>query len=126
VEGQISLRLPPPLPVNAPSVAKQAGNSNDTNAVKGVDTLTVSIISTGGGGVDFGVGERRVPSLRAMEAELEKIFADKANPFEQVIIQVSGDVMYSDLLHVIEACAKQKLPDGTKLSKLSFVEVPSR
>ena len=125
-EGQISLRLPPPLAVNAPNAAKVAGQDQSTDAVKGVDTLTISVIAQGGGAPSYAVGERAVFTVAALEAEIGKIFADKGNPFEQVIIQVSSDVMYESLMKVVEACAKQKLPDGSKLSKLSFMEVPTR
>ena len=124
-EGQISLRLPPPLAIAARTQA-QANAAADTNAVKGVDTLTIGVIAQGGGAPSYAVGERAVFTVAALEAELGKIFADKGNPFEQVVIQVSSDVMYESLMKVIEACAKQKLPDGSKLSKLSFVEVPTR
>jgi len=125
-EGQISLRLPPPLAINAKTQVQAADGKSDTNAVKGVDTLTISVIAQGGGAPSYAVGERAVFTVAALEAELSKIFADKGNPFEQVVIQVSSDVMYESLMKVVEACAKQKLPDGNKLSKLSFVEVPTR
>jgi biopolymer transport protein ExbD len=127
VEGQISLRLPPPLAVNNPNAPKNAGqDTSSSDAPKGVDTLTVSVISQGGGAPSYAVGERAVFTIAALEGELNKIFSDKGNPFEQVIVQVGSEVMYESLMKVIEACAKQKLPDGTKLSKLSLVEVPTR
>ncbi len=125
-EGQISLRLPPPLAIAAKTQVQPAEGKSDTNAVKGVDTLTISVIAQGGAAPSYAVGERSVFTVAALEAELGKIFADKGNPFEQVVIQVSSDVMYESLMKVIEACAKQRLPDGSKLSKLSFVEVPTR
>ena len=125
-EGQISLRLPPPLAINAKTVTPPGQQASDSNAVKGVDTLTISVIAQGGGAPSYAVGERSVFTVAALESELGKIFGDKGNPFEQVVIQVSSDVTYESLMKVIEACAKQKLPDGNKLSKLSFVEVPTR
>jgi biopolymer transport protein ExbD len=127
VEGQISLRLPPPLAVNNPNAAKPPGqDTSNSDAPKGVDTLTVSVITQGGGAPSYLVGERPVLTIAALEGELGKIFSDKGNPFEQVIVQVGSEVMYESLMKVVEACAKQKLPDGTKLSKLSLVEVPTR
>ena len=42
-----------------------------------------------------------------------------------MIIQVGQDLRYDELMKVIEVCTQQKLPDGSKLSKLSFVEVPN-
>lgn len=127
VEGQISLRLPPPLAVNNPNAPKDPGqDKTSSDAPKGVDTLTVTVISQGGGAPSFLVGERPVFTISALERELGKIFSDKGNPFEQVIVQVGSEVMYESLMKVVEACARQRLPDGTKLSKLSFVEVPTR
>jgi biopolymer transport protein ExbD len=127
VEGQISLRLPPPLAVNNPNAPKKAGqDTSSSDAPKGVDTLTVSVVSQGGGAPSYAVGERPVFTIAALENELGKIFSDKGNPFEQVIVQVGSEVMYESLMKVVEACAKQKLPDGSKLSKLSLVEIPSR
>ena len=41
----------------------------------------------------------------------------------RMVIQVSSELRYEELMKVVEVCAKQKLPDGKPLSKLSFVEV---
>lgn len=123
VEGQISLRLPPPQAMNAPNSKAAGSDANSTDTIKGVETLLISVISRGGGAPTYLVGERPVNTIPALEQELGKIFGDKANPFEQVVVQVSSDVLYEDLMKVIEICTKQRLPDGSKLSKLSFVEI---
>jgi len=47
------------------------------------------------------------------------------NPFDQVLVQVSDKCRYDELMRVVEACTKQKLPDSKALPKLSFVELPS-
>jgi hypothetical protein len=41
-----------------------------------------------------------------------------------VIIQVSDSCRYDALMKVVDICTHQVLPDGQKLSKLSFVEIP--
>ena len=69
------------------------------------------------------VGEDGVTNIAALDAKLRNIFSDPAVPFEQVIIQVSSELPYEQLMKVVEVCAKQRLPDGKTLSKLSFVEV---
>ena len=56
--------------------------------------------------------------------ELQQIFADPDNSFEQVIIQVGSNLRYDALMKVVDICTRLKLPNGQKLSKLSFVEVP--
>jgi biopolymer transport protein ExbD len=128
IEGQISLRLPPPRPV---VVAKDAepvgGDTTNTNPVQGVSTLTISVFADPQTGAikSLGVGETHVPSLGALSGKLKDVFADPGNPFDQVIIQVSDTCRYDELMKVVDICTHQVLPDGQKLSKLSFVELPS-
>lgn len=125
VEGQISLRLPPPKPVDAKVAgAKPPGaDQNSKDAVKSVSTLVISAFADQGGQLgSMGVGEEGVATLPALDEKLKKIFNDPSVPFEQVIIQVGSALKYEELMKVVEVCAKQKMPDGKPLSKLSFVE----
>ena len=128
IEGQISLRLPPPQAVVVTKNGQQAGSDlKNTNPVQGVNTLTISVFAdpkTGKIG-SLGVGETQVSGIAALDGKLKEVFADPGNPFDQVIIQVSDACRYDELMRVVEVCTKQVLPDGQKLSKLSFVEVPS-
>lgn len=125
-EGQISLRLPPPRPVLADPKAKiDVGQNESKDAPRGVNTLVVSLFADPNGTLQgLTVGDTPIPTLPGLEAKLEGIFADKDNPFDQVIVQVGEDVKYEDLMKVIELCAKQKLPNGETLHSLSFVENP--
>jgi biopolymer transport protein ExbD len=125
IEGQISLRLPPPQPVTAGK--EQLGSDvTNTNPVKGVDTLTVSVFADRSGDIgSLGIGETGVPNLAALETRLQQIFADTDNSFEQVIVQVGSNLRYDALMKVIDICTHLKLSNGQKLSKLSFVEVPN-
>jgi len=128
LEGQISLRLPPPQPVTGAKTGAQAGEDlNNKNPLKNISTLTISVFAdpSSGGIASLGVGESQVPSLAALEGRLKEVFADPGNPFDQVIIQVSDSCRYDELMKVIDICTRQRLPDGKKLSKLSFVELPS-
>ena len=124
IEGQISLRLPPPQPVT--KGIEQAGSDiNNTNPAKGVDTLTISVFADKSGDIgSLGVGETGVANLTALELRLMQIFADPDNSFEQVIIQVGSNLRYDALMKIVDICTRLKLPSGEKLSKLSFVEVP--
>jgi biopolymer transport protein ExbD len=126
IEGQVSLRLPDPKPIatNAPN-AQQAGNdASNTNPVKGVNTLIISVFSTPAGKIlSLGVGEANVGTAAQLNNKLQTVFADPANPFEQVVVQVSGNLRYDELMKVVEVCTKQKMPDGSPLSKLSFLEL---
>ena len=99
----------------------------NTNPVQGVNTLTISVFADPRTGLisTLGVGETPVPGLAALDGKLKEVFADPGNPFDQVIIQVSDACRYDELMKVVDICTHQVLPDGQKLSKLSFVEVPS-
>lgn len=126
IEGQISLRLPPPVPVTQGKEAVGA-DVNNTNPVAGVNTLTISIFADPAGGIaSLGIGEAGVASLPDLDARLRTIFADAGNPFDQVIVQVADTVRYEALMQVVDVCTHQKLPNGQTLSKLSFVEMPSQ
>jgi biopolymer transport protein ExbD len=128
LEGQISLRLPPPQAVVVTKNAQQAGaDLNNKNPVQGVNTLTISVFADPKTGMiqSLGVGETQVTGVAALDGKLKEVFADPGNPFDQVIIQVTDACRYDELMKVVDICTHQVLPDGQKLSKLSFVEVPS-
>jgi len=134
LEGQISLRLPPPLPVTGIKNGENPGEDlKNHNPLQLTNTLTISVYAdpNNGGIASLRVGESDVPGLNAREKldalkkELKRVFADPGNPFDQVIIQVNDSCRYDELMKVIDACTGQKLPGGKKLSKLSFVELPS-
>jgi biopolymer transport protein ExbD len=128
IEGQISLRLPPPQPIVANKNAEKAGaDLKNTNPVQGVNTLTISVFANPKTGEiqSLGVGESQVPSVAALNGRLKEVFADPGNPFDQVIVQVTDACRYDELMKVVDVCTHQVLPDGKKLSKLSFVELPS-
>jgi biopolymer transport protein ExbD len=126
VEGQINLRLPPPMAIKAANADKDVGADTSTNELpKGVNTLTISIFADDRGDLAaLGVGEAGVPTLGALEAKLKIIFSDPSNPFDQVILQVGKNLHYEDLMRVVEVCTRQTLTDGHPLSKLSLVELP--
>jgi biopolymer transport protein ExbD len=131
IEGQISLRLPPPQAVVATKGAQQAGlDIHNLNPVQGLNTLTISVFADPKTGEiqGLGVGEARVPGLAALDGRLKEVFGDAGNPFDQVIVQVSDACRYDALMKVVDICTQQDIhKDGKKqkLSKLSFVELPS-
>ena len=128
VEGQISLRLPPAQPVTtAKEGQKPGGDLENKNPVIGVNTLTISVFADPRSGdiASLAIGESQVPGIAALDGRLRQVFTDPGNPFDQVIIQVSDSCRYEELMKVIDVCTHQTLADGKKLSKLSFVELPS-
>lgn len=127
-EGQISLRLPPPKPVTVVSDGQQAGaDIANINPVAGVNTLTISVLATPSGRIgSMAIGEGSVgTNLSSLENSLRSVLSDPGSPFDQVIIQVDPALHYSELMSVIDICTRQSLPNGEKLSKLSFVELTS-
>src|SRR5512140_3801786 len=67
IEGQISLRLPPPQPVTK-GIETVGSDITNTNPVKGVDTLTISVFPNPAGDIgSLGVGETGVPNLTALD-----------------------------------------------------------
>jgi hypothetical protein len=42
-----------------------------------------------------------------------------------VLIQVDSRLKYEELMKVVDVCTRQTLPNGEKLTKLSFVELPA-
>jgi biopolymer transport protein ExbD len=126
VEGQLSLRLPPPEPVAVARSSEQAGNDEDsTNPVAGIESLIISVFASPNGQLDsMAVGETAVGNLKALGARLETILGEEGTPFEQVVIQVSPNLRYQDLMEVVNVCAEQRLANGQPLTKLSFVELP--
>ena len=129
IEGQISLKLPPPEAIQPANNAEAAGKKTDnTNPIEGANTLLISVISSPAGGIaSMVIGyDKQVANLGQLSTELRAVFSDdEGNPFDQVVIQVGSSLKYEHLMSVIDVCTKQTLPDGQKLSKLSFVEMPS-
>jgi biopolymer transport protein ExbD len=125
VEGQLSLRLPPPEPVAVAKTTQPAGSNDNDNPVAGVESLIISLFATPSGKLEsMAVGEMAVGNLKALDARLTTILEQPDSPFEQIVIQVSSSLRYQDLMDVVNVCAEQQLPDGKPLNRLSFVELP--
>ncbi|MEX0676835.1 MAG: biopolymer transporter ExbD [Pirellulales bacterium] len=126
VEGQISLRMPPAVPVTPVQSAVQAGaNPENTDPVQGLNSLVISVIPNDTGGIgSMAIGESPVATLTGLNDRLKTVLADPASPFDQVVIQVGSGLRYEALMGVVDVCTRQRLPDGQRLVKLSFVELP--
>jgi len=125
IEGQISLRLPPPQAIKTQAQTAPAGSeTSSTDVVFGVETLIISALAAPDGRLaGIGLGEEGLPGPAALNARLQTIFSDPAIPFEQVIVQVSPNLRYDELMKVVDVCTRQVLPGGGKLSKLSFASL---
>lgn len=127
VEGQINLKLPPPMPVVGAAKGQAPGdNNNNQNAVQAFESLVISVFSTPGGKIStMAIGEANVAGVSALEGRLKAVLSDANSPFKQVIIQVASKLRYAELMRVVDVCTRQTLPNGEKLTKLSFVELPT-
>jgi biopolymer transport protein ExbD len=123
VEGQISLRLPPPEAVSNVQGSKAGSDLKSKDPLQGLNTLTITVLGTAGGSIhSMAVQDTAVSNLDFLRQQLRLAFGPESS-FEQVIIQVGSDLRYEELMKVVDVCTDQKLPTGEKLSKLSFVEV---
>ena len=125
VEGQISLRLPPPEAISNVRGQKAGSDTQNNNPLQGLNTLTISVIGTPSGSIQsMAVDGNAVGNLAALRSRLQVAFGPDSS-FEQVIVQVGSELRYEELMRVVDVCTDQKLPNGEKLSKLSFVELKS-
>jgi biopolymer transport protein ExbD len=125
IEGQINLRLPPPVGITTEGKGKPGENLSTTEMATGLNSLVISVFANPQGKIaSMGVGETPIGTLPALDAKLQQVFSDKATPFDQIIVQVGGRVRYDELMKVVDVCTRQKLPGNQSLSKLSFVEAP--
>jgi biopolymer transport protein ExbD len=126
VEGQISLKLPPPVPVTNASTQAAGADISNVDPTTGLNSLVISVFPAANGSIgSLALGEGNVANLGQLETRLRAVLGDPSSPFDQVIIQVGSALRYEELMNVIDVCTRQTLPDGHKLSKLSFVELPS-
>jgi biopolymer transport protein ExbD len=126
VEGQLSLKLPPPEAIAKVKSGQAAGSdAQNLNPVTGVESMVVSVFAGPNGEIgSLAIGEKPVGGLAGLDAGLKRFIGDPASPFEQVVIQVGAQLKYDELMKVLDVCSRQKLADGKPLTKLSFVEMP--
>jgi len=129
VEGQISLRMPPPQPLANANATKQAGATDSKDPVQGFNTLAVILTADDSGKLaHIYVAQQEVPvdegPLKLFYDYLSKVLNDPGSPFDQVIIQVPPKLHYSELMRVMGVCTKQTIGGDphNKLTKLSLVD----
>ncbi|HTU27693.1 MAG TPA: biopolymer transporter ExbD [Pirellulales bacterium] len=128
IEGQITLRMPPPQSITPVVSGKEAGKDDkSTDPLKGLKTLIITVLPNGAGGLgQMMVGEETLGGLAMLDTRLREIFGNAGTPFDQVVVQVAPDLRYDALMSVIDVCTKQTLPNGEPLSKLSFVDLSGK
>jgi biopolymer transport protein ExbD len=126
VEGDVLLRLPPPMSTVTDRGEEAGNNASNTNLIKGLNTLTISVLGSPNGSIHQIVigGDKPLAGIGALEAKLRADFSDPNVVIDQVILQIGSSLSYDQLMQVSDACTKQKLPNGERLSKLSLEEIP--
>jgi biopolymer transport protein ExbD len=124
VEGEVQLRLPPPQPVTRSG--QGAGSDSAVFTLPpDVELLVVRVTATADGKIGALVlGERQVKGLGDLASILNSLLSDRVAGFDQIEIQASPGLLYEELMRVMDVCAQQRLADGSRLSKISLVEMP--
>ncbi|WP_254510533.1 ExbD/TolR family protein [Anatilimnocola floriformis] len=122
VEGEVRLRLPPPQPITQKAGQSAGNNAANNNPASGLETLVISAFAKPTGALgQMAIGESQIGSTSALDRRLSEILADPVASFEQVVIQVDNKLNYEGLMQVVDVCTRQKLANGEKLTKLSFI-----
>ena len=127
VEGDVVLRLPAPLPTTVQPNAEPLGsNEKNPNPIQGLTSLVITVTNDESGGTkSIAIGDQPVASLAEFESKLQAVLGDGGAGFDQVLIQVGSELNYEELMRVVDVCTRQKLAGGQRLTKLSFVALPS-
>jgi biopolymer transport protein ExbD len=130
IEGQLSLHLPPPVPITNLAPDQEANTDADAGFAS-TNSLVISIRASVDGEVtSVGVGPGRAftgpadaHNLHEFERQLRMLFGIQKSPYDQVLMRVAPTLRYEELMKIIDVCTRQKLPDGTRLQKISFTEL---
>lgn len=128
-EGQLLLRLPPPVPITKPMTGlpdadqaiqmAAAEKSLDVWLLAGADGR-ISTARIGLANVFEGPADPA--NLAKLDQFLRNVFAVQNAEVDQVLLHVAPELHYEDLMKVIDVCIHQKLADGTNLRTINFTE----
>lgn len=128
IEGQLSLNLPPPVPVTNVEQEKKFGDG--VGDVLSMETLHLHVTANDRGDVtELKVEQDPVVrgrfdegKMQLLDQHLQAKFKTHNIPFDRIQIAVDGRLRYGELMKVIDVCHRQKLPDGSPMQKISFTE----
>jgi len=127
IEGDVVLRMPRAAPTTVVQKAPAAGaDRKNTNPVQGLTSLVITVLGDDNGSIQgLAIGDSQVGGLPEFATRLPTVLKDEGSGFDQVLVQVDSRLDYEGLMQVIDVCTRQQLANGKKLTKLSFVELPS-
>src|SRR5689334_9240934 len=72
IEGQISLRLPPPVPITPIKGQAPGADVKNPNPIQGVNSLIISVFPDKAGNIDtMAIGDQQAGSLSSLDARLK-------------------------------------------------------
>lgn len=130
IEGEIGVHMAPERAVSSSAVTSSGGGGGSSAESQFfTPQITVRAHTSGGlGSVALGVntifsGSATPGNLAALERALQDEIKLGGEAVDQVQILVDPEVSYEDLIKIMDAAMRQKLADGTPLTKVSFVEL---
>lgn len=130
IEGQLSMHLPPPVPITNPqSDQARPIEGNAENALGELEKLDVFIDSDDTGKVtQVKVGQRPIvggrldaAAIAALKRHFKEIFEVQAIPFDRIQLIIDDRLHYDELMKIVDICSQQVLPNGQKMQRISFV-----
>jgi biopolymer transport protein ExbD len=126
-EGQVNLRLPPAQPVAVTKTGTPGGDYSKPADFNDLKSLVISINSHADGSLAHAnFLDLKLTSLPTIEKRLHTELAKQGSIFDQVKLQIDSRLKYEQLMLVVDICSQAKLPNGQRLTKLSFAELPVR
>ncbi len=131
IEGQLSLNLPPPVPIQPVEAQPNENTGKEAADVVGLETLHLQVMANDRGGVKQVIleaspvvqGEMNDANVQRLDRELQRIFGMKMIAFDRIQIAVERRLRYGELMKVIDVCTRQHTPDGQQMRKISFTEL---
>jgi biopolymer transport protein ExbD len=131
IEGQLALNLPPPVPVTNVQPDQAVDADTGEQGLASTNSLVITVRADGNGVVNsVSVGPGRVfvgpanaTNLHELDRQLRGIFGIQHTPYDQVLVRVAPVLKYDELMKIIDVCTRQKLPDGTRLQQIRFIEL---
>jgi biopolymer transport protein ExbD len=123
LEGEVSLRIPPPRSVVAAPTKYPHGEARiSVNAH--INSIVITALPNKSGKLGtIMIFDQPIGTLAALDNELQNMLTAINTPFEQVVIQVGSNLRHDALMSVLDTCSRQKLAGKQPLTKLSLVEL---
>jgi biopolymer transport protein ExbD len=130
IEGEVALNMAPARPATMMNTPINQGGGGDGPSAFLTPQLTVRAHADGGlASVELGIntvfsGGASSANLGALDRALTDELKLGGDLVDQVQIMADPRINYEELMKVVDVAMRQKLSDGSPLTKISFVEIP--